>query len=203
MKLYKTPGIFKKIYPDFFWSIPSKNAIYLTFDDGPTPKVTEWVLSELKKFNAQATFFCIGKNVKENPSLYQNILSAGHSVGNHTFHHLKGRNTDTKSYLLDINKTKILINSNLFRPPYGSIKPRQSKQLKPEMKIIMWDVLSYDWEKDFDVEKAYQKVVQATQPGSIVVFHDSLKADKNLKILLPKLLSYWQEKGFEFRGIAN
>jgi peptidoglycan/xylan/chitin deacetylase (PgdA/CDA1 family) len=202
MKLYKTPGIFKKMYPDFLWNIPcEEQTIYLTFDDGPTPQITNWVLDLLNQYNAKATFFLIGKNIVSNPTLLDRIKKEGHVIGNHTFDHLKGRSTASKEYLDNFNKCQELVDSNLFRPPYGSLKSKQAKLIKPNAKVVMWDVLAYDWDQNLETDLAIEKIKTATQPGSIIVFHDTKKAEKNLKIMLPILLEFWTKKNFGFQKI--
>jgi len=212
----KTPWLVKKSFPDFVWDIHTKKSakktVYLTFDDGPTPDITEQVLDILKKYEAKATFFCIGKNIEKNPTIFNRILKEEHTIGNHTYNHLKGWESDTNDYLEDVEKTTELINSkisnqqsiivNLFRPPYGQIKLSQAKQLqKLGYKIIMWDVLAIDWDDKISQKKILKNVVNNTKPGSIVVFHDSLKASTNMLYALPKTLDYFNKKGFVFKKI--
>ena len=200
----KTNWLVKKIFPKYIWSIPNtENKVYLTFDDGPIPQVTEWVLSELKKYNAKATFFCIGDNVKKYPEIFNKIISDGHSIGNHTFNHVSGWKTSTKKYIENTEVCEKEIanlnskNSNLFRPPYGKIKPQQSKILrKLGYKIIMWDVVSYDFDTTISKEKCLENVLKNVQSGSIIVFHDSKKAFKNLEYILPKTLEFLKENGY-------
>lgn len=200
----KTNWLVKKIFPKYIWSIPNtENKVYLTFDDGPIPQVTEWVLSELKKYNAKATFFCIGDNVKKYPEIFNKIISDGHSIGNHTFNHVSGWKTSTKKYIENTEVCEKEIanlnskNSNLFRPPYGKIKPQQSKILrKLGYKIIMWDVISYDFDTKISKEECLENVLKNVQSGSIIVFHDSKKAFKNLEYILPKTLEFLKENGY-------
>lgn len=205
MKLYltKTPCIFKKLFSNYTWCFTtSKKEIYLTFDDGPTLKVTDFVLAELKKHNAKATFFCIGKNVVNHPEIYQRILDDGHSVGNHTHNHLKGWKHRTKNYIKNCALAKEYITSNLFRPPYGKIKSSQAKLLqKLGYKIIMWDVLSADFDTKISKEKCLQNVLKNTTNGSIIIFHDSIKASKKLRYVLPKVLEEFSKRGFSFKAI--
>ncbi len=206
MKFYwiKTHSIIKKIFSNYVWDIPNnENQVYLTFDDGPTPEVTNWVLDQLKKYNAKATFFCIGDNVEKNPEIYENLIDQGHSIGNHTFNHLNGWKTNNKEYIentlmCENLKSEICnLKSNLFRPPYGKIKPSQSKELqKLGYKIIMWDVLSADFDTTISPEKCLENVLFNLKSGSIIVFHDSIKAFKNLEYALPRTLEFLNKKGF-------
>ncbi|WP_299127426.1 polysaccharide deacetylase family protein [uncultured Winogradskyella sp.] len=209
----KTPKFIKSLFPNLIWSIEStQKEIYLTFDDGPTPEITDWVLNTLAEYDAKATFFCIGNNIEKHPDIFLRIIADGHSIGNHTFSHLKGWKQKTKTYIEDVEKTNQLINSkvenhpsvgqNLFRPPYGKFKVKQSKKLqKLGYKIILWDVLSYDWDKTVSEDACLNNVITATKKGSIIVFHDSLKASKNLRYVLPKVLAYFSEQGFKFRTL--
>ncbi|SRX72257.1 polysaccharide deacetylase family protein [Aequorivita antarctica] len=185
------PRFIQRLYPERIWAFSRKsNAVYLTFDDGPIPEITPWVLDELKKYNAKATFFCIGENVKKHPEIYRRILSEGHSVGNHTFNHLKGTKTETSPYIKNVLLAEEIINSKLFRPPYGKITSKQSKILqKKGFKIVMWDIISYDYDATVSEEECLQNVLKYIKAGSVVVFHDSLKAEKNLRYVLPKVLN--------------
>jgi peptidoglycan/xylan/chitin deacetylase (PgdA/CDA1 family) len=204
MYVVKTPKILKKTYPKCVWDIPSvEKNIYLTFDDGPTAGITGWVLDELKKFQAKATFFCIGKNVVEQPELFARISTEGHTIGNHTFSHLNGWATKEYSYLKDVIKCQQVVKANLFRPPYGKLTRVQTNSINRKYKIIMWDVLSADFDKTITPEKCLQNVLKNTTKGSIVVFHDSLKAEKNLKYTLPKILEHFTKNGFQFKAIHH
>ena len=199
MFLVKPPTIIKKYYPNLVWDIPNtEKKIYLTFDDGPIPEITEWVLDLLAQNNIKATFFCIGDNVAKHTSVYKRILAEGHAVGNHTFNHLNGWKTGRVEYLNSIEQCSKLVDSNLFRPPYGRIKKSQLKNLSATHKIIMWDVLSGDFDQKTSPEKCYQNVVNNTESGSIIVFHDSLKAERNLNYALPKIIEYLLAEGFVF-----
>jgi peptidoglycan-N-acetylglucosamine deacetylase len=210
------PKLAKSLFKNLVWDLPSKEKVlYLTFDDGPTPKVTDWTLDVLKQYNAKATFFCIGKNIDAYPSIFKRIITEGHSVGNHTYNHVKGWKTNTKNYLKDIDEAQQVLNNqisrfkiqgletiNLFRPPYGQIRPKQAKQLiKLGYKIIMWKVLAKDWNSSISGKKCLENVVSYTSSGDIIVFHDSIKAEENLQYVLPKVLEYYGEKGFEFKRI--
>lgn len=214
----KTNYIIKRIFPNYIWDIPNlENKVYLTFDDGPTPEITEWTLEQLRRFNANATFFCIGNNIEKHPAIFKKIIEEGHTIGNHTFNHLKGWNTQADEYVENVlicnkqisenrkQKTeKNNLNSKfsnlpsvLFRPPYGKIKPSQSRILrKLGFKIIMWDVISYDFDTATSKEKCLENVLKNIKSGSIIVFHDSVKAEQNLKYVLPKTLEFLKEKGF-------
>jgi peptidoglycan-N-acetylglucosamine deacetylase len=202
----KTNSLIKKVFANLVWDIPNLDMkIYLTFDDGPIPVVTEWVLDLLKSEEIKATFFCIGDNIQKHPEVYKRILSEGHQTGNHTFNHLNGWKTDTENYIdnFKLCETEHLkLNTEyffLFRPPYGKIKPSQSKKIRQlGYKIIMWDVLSYDFDPTISVEKCLENVISNTIQGSIIVFHDSLKAEKNLKYALPKAIHILKNKGFVF-----
>lgn len=206
----KTNKWIKKIFNNLVWEIPnSDKKIYLTFDDGPIPEVTEWVLNILKSKDIKATFFCIGDNMKKHPEVYKRILAEGHQTGNHTFNHLNGWKTETNHYIenLKLCETEYLKlnteHSFLFRPPYGKIKPSQSKAIRNlGYKIIMWDVLSYDFDSTISVEKCLENVISNTEQGSIIVFHDSIKAEKNLKYALPKAIQVLKDKGFVFDVIS-
>ena len=196
----KTHWIVKKIWSNFTWDIPnSSNKVFLTFDDGPTPEITHWVLTELQKHKAKATFFCIGDNVRKNPEIFENIINHGHKIGNHTFNHLNGWKTATKNYIKNTQKCFVNNHENrqLFRPPYGKIKMSQAKILqKMGYKIIMWDVLSADFDSNVSQVKCLENVLSNITSGSIVVFHDSQKAFKNLEYVLPRTLEFIAKKGF-------
>lgn len=203
MYLVKTPWILKSLYPSLIWNIKTEDKkLYLTFDDGPHPKATSFVLDILKQYNAQATFFCIGKNVVENRDVYDRIIAEGHKVGNHTQNHLNGWKTDDETYLENIKQAALNIDSNLFRPPYGRISRFQIKLLKQlKFKIIMWDVLSGDFDITLSKEKCLNNVILQATSGSIIVFHDSEKAWERLEYALPNVLEYFTQKGFEFHSL--
>ena len=203
----KTPGWLKRIYDSYIWSIPVTDKIlYLTFDDGPHPEATPFVLKELKRHNALATFFCIGKNVVSYPGIYNQIISEGHTVGNHTYNHLNGWKTNNDDYLKDIALASHEIDSDLFRPPYGRITSFQAKNLKQVMngrepKVIMWDVLSGDFDTECTPQQCLTNVLLASVSGSIIIFHDSEKAFPNLAYTLPRILNYFAEKGYLFKSL--
>lgn len=208
----KTPNLIKFFFRNWVWSIPSAEKIlYLTFDDGPTPEITSWTLDQLEVFNAKATFFCIGKNAIENPSIFQKIIDQNHVIGNHTNNHLNGFSTPTSTYIenIDFSENNLSANINfknqkskLFRPPYGKLKFSQSKKIRKKgYKIIMWDVLSADFDANISSQKCLENVISHAKNGSIIVFHDSLKAQEKLKFVLPKILGYYTEKGYSFKAI--
>lgn len=199
MYLVKTPQFIQKLFPNFTWRIPSaEKQIYLTFDDGPIPDVTPWVIEQLKAYNAKATFFCVGDNVSKNPEVFKQILDEGHKVGNHTYNHLNGWTTDNVKYFLNVRRCAHQIKSNLFRPPYGRLMPKQAEFLQRHYRIVMWDVLSGDFDPDISAEQCLSNILKNAKPGSIVVLHDSLKAKDKLHFVLPKVLEYFSEKGFRF-----
>ncbi len=209
----KTPNIVKKMFPNYIWDInTTEKIIYLTFDDGPTPEITNWTLDILKTYNAKATFFCIGNNIKKHPDIFKKTLNEGHSIGNHTLNHIKGWKTSTKTYIKELKETEALINSNilnptlnttkLFRPPFGKIRTKQGKEVnKLGYKIIMWDILSFDWNKNISPESCLQNVLTKTKNGSIIVFHDSVKASKNMQYALPKVLDFFNKKNYKFESL--
>ncbi len=199
----KTPWALKKLFPSYLWEVPnSPKTLYLTFDDGPTPEVTPWVLDILDHYSAKATFFCLGKNVSMYPSLFQEMMDRGHTTGNHTQNHVKGWKTSVGEYLIDVERAAAVISSRLFRPPYGQITPRQGRTLRKNgYLIVMWDVISFDWDKEITEEKCLQNVLKHTVGGSIIVFHDSKKAQRNMQYALPHVLEYFCELGFHFKGL--
>ena len=201
----KTPWVLKKLYTQCTWQVETaQKDIYLTFDDGPHPKATFFVLQELKKYNAKATFFCVGKNVKDFFEIYKQIISDGHKPGNHTYNHLNGWKTADKTYLDDIRQAADIIDSELFRPPYGKITRFQLKALQGKnfnLRTIMWNVLSGDFDEKVTGENCYLNVVNNADPGSIVIFHDSLKALPRLQYALPATLDYFSQKGFQFKTL--
>ena len=199
MYLIKSPSIVKRYYQKLIWDIPNEEKkIYLTFDDGPTPEVTEWVLILLEKYKIKATFFCLGCNIEKHPIIFNQIKQDGHTIGNHSYHHLNGWQADDEDYIRNIGKCNDLIQSKLFRPPYGRIKKSQAEILIKDYKVIMWDVLSGDFDPKTSPEKCYKNVVKHTKSGSVIVFHDSAKAFKNLQYTLPKAIDFLLKEGFVF-----
>ncbi len=204
MYLVKSPWWFKKIYPSLTWNISTEEKeLFFTFDDGPHPVATPFVLDVLKQYNARATFFCIGKNVRQEQEICKRILDEGHKVANHTNQHLNGWKTADSLYLNDIFTAKEFIDSHLFRPPYGRITKFQIQQLQPVFKIIMWDVLSGDFDVKLSPAKCLEYVVANARSGSIVVFHDSAKAFERLEYALPKALQFFSDKGYSFKAIPG
>ena len=204
--LSKTPWIIRTLFSDLHWKgrqSDSGKTAYLTFDDGPTPRVTTWVLDTLKEYDAKATFFCLGKNVIENKDIYQRIIEEGHKVGNHTFEHTSGYSVNAESYIEEVQKTSHYIESNLFRPPYGRIRKSQIRMLKDNYHIIMWDVLSGDFDTAITPEKCIDNVLKNVDNGSIIVFHDSKKAYPALKIALPHILSAMDKNGYRFASLSD
>lgn len=199
MYLSKSPSIIKRYYKKLIWDIPNNdNKIYLTFDDGPTPEVTEWTLQTLKKYNIKATFFCLGCNIEKHPDIFEKIIQEGHSIGNHSYHHVNGWHTKETDYIRNIEKCQQLTQTNLFRPPYGRIKKSQADILVNDYKIIMWDVLSGDFDPKTSPEKCLKNVTKNTKSGSVIVFHDSVKAFEKLQYALPKAIENLLEQGFVF-----
>lgn len=221
MYLVKSPLLLKWYYPSLTWhKSRSEKTVYLTFDDGPIPNVTDFVLNTLKSFGAKATFFCIGDNIVKHPELFERLKNEGHAIGNHTFNHLKGWKTDDKTYVDNFLKCQALTQTHLFRPPYGRIKKSQIRKIQSEVQswdpevylsknpesathnsklaIVMWDVLSGDFDTTLSPEKCYQNVIDNTRNGAIIVFHDSLKAFDRLQFALPKTIQYLSEKGYQF-----
>lgn len=208
--LTKTPGLLKKLYPSCTWNFAKDEpVIYLTFDDGPHPEATPFVLDTLKEYNAKATFFCIGKNVVAHPDIYKRIIDEGHTTGNHTYNHLNGSKSTDNDYIKDISEAKKYIDSDLFRPPYGKITRFQIRLLTAaenvkqpsKFRIIMWDVLSGDFDITLSGDKCAKNVTTHTRPGSIVVFHDSQKALPRLKKSLTETLKHFTEKGYTFEAV--
>lgn len=202
LQIVKTPRIIQQFFPELLWHINTDEKIlYLTFDDGPHPTLTPWVLATLKKHQAKGTFFCLGKNVDAYPDIYEQILAEGHHVGNHTQHHLRGWTTKKQHYLKDITECAKRIKSNLFRPPYGRISPLQIKSLKRDYKIVMWDILAWDFKKEVSPEKCLQNITKHATAGSIIVLHDNDKSEQNLRYSLPRALEYFSNKGYRFEVI--
>lgn len=200
---HKTPALFQYLFPQYLWKKKTEEkVIYLTFDDGPIPEVTSWVIDCLRTYNAKATFFCVGDNVRKHPEIFQMILADGHAIGNHTYHHFNGKTTRDEKYLesvrlCDDEFNKQQVKSYLFRPPYGRLKASQRKAL-PEREIIMWSVLSKDYLQTLSPAKILKASIDATEKGSIIVFHDNVKAFQNLTQVLPAYLEHFYQLGYRF-----
>jgi peptidoglycan/xylan/chitin deacetylase (PgdA/CDA1 family) len=205
---HRTPFFLPILYPSLTWRLPAGNKeLFLTFDDGPVSGPTDFVLEELKKFSVIATFFCIGDNIRKHPDVFRKIVEGGHAIGNHTYNHLNGWRTSPQEYIDNIKKFEQQLSianckqSTVFRPPYGKVTRSQIKRLA-HYKIIMWDVLSQDYNKNLSPEKCLQNTIEATRPGSIIVFHDSFKAERNLRFALPRFVSHFHDKGYTFKAIS-
>jgi peptidoglycan-N-acetylglucosamine deacetylase len=212
MFIHKTNFLMRALYPNFIWRLPNeKKEIFLTFDDGPIPEVTEFVLEELKKYQAKATFFCIGANIEKYPNIFQMLVNQQHTIGNHTFNHVRGWDVEKEFYLDNFKKCESQILSqipnpksqipNFFRPPFGRIKRSQAKEILKTHKIVMWDVLTGDYDQSLSKERVLSKTLKYSEQGSIVLFHDSIKASKNMMFTLPRFLEHFSEKGYSFKSL--
>lgn len=198
----KPPYLARLFFPQLLWEVDTDSKeIFLTFDDGPHPEITPQVLDILEEYNVKATFFCVGENVKKYPKTYASLVEKGHRTGNHCYNHLNGWKTNNKDYFDNIEKCSQLVDSHLFRPPYGRISPSQIKALKHQYKIIMWSIVTYDFDKTITPAQCLENTIKYTKAGSIVVFHDSEKASANLFYALPRFLEYFKKKGFVFNVI--
>ncbi len=204
MYLVRTPEIIQNLFPNFVWRIPTNDKrIYLTFDDGPIPEVTPWVIDHLNNYNAKATFFCVGENVQKHPGVFIKLRKNGHSVASHTNNHISGWSTENIPYFHNVRRGATLVKSPIFRPPYGRIKPSQMPFLMRHYHIVMWDVLSGDFDPKISEEQCLDNVLENTRPGSIIVFHDSLKSQKKLEFVLPQVLSYFTKLGYTFQPLTE
>jgi len=198
----RLPGFFTSLFKDAVWRFDKTDkVVYLTFDDGPIPEVTQWLLELLQKEEIKATFFCVGENVRKYPEVYHQILKGGHSVGNHTFNHLQGLKNSDQDFFRNIEKAEEFIDSDLFRPPHGWLKYSQYKFLKYKFRIIMWDLISCDYNHRIKPEKVLKNVTDFVRPGSIITFHDSIKANNNLMKALPLSIKWMKEQGYRFEAI--
>ncbi|HRG00500.1 MAG: polysaccharide deacetylase family protein [Bacteroidia bacterium] len=197
--LVRPPQLLRSFYKGSLWRMnKTEPCIYLTFDDGPIPELTPWVLDTLKHYNVKATFFCVGDNITKNPEIFERIKSDGHQVGNHTFNHLKGWKVKHSEYIENVEKCEELTKSNLFRPPYGRIKKNQFNTLVKNYRMVFWDVLSYDYDALVSSKKCLDNSIKYTRNGSIIVFHDNIKAQKNLKFALPHYIEHFLKLNYKF-----
>ncbi|MDR2499113.1 MAG: polysaccharide deacetylase family protein [Tannerellaceae bacterium] len=200
MLIEQPPFLYRAIFPGAIWRKPAnEKCVYLSFDDGPSPNITPWVLDTLDRFGIKATFFCVGDNVRKHPDVYRMLLQAGHSVGNHTFNHIQGICTPTSAYMANVDKAAQLIHSRLFRPPHGHLRLPQMNALRKQYDIIMWDVVTRDYSPHMSPEGVFRNVRRYSRNGSIIVFHDSLKAERNMKIALPLSIEWLLNEGYSFR----
>jgi peptidoglycan/xylan/chitin deacetylase (PgdA/CDA1 family) len=195
----RPPKLLQSLLPQCFWNLPNRqNKIYLTFDDGPTPEVLPFILKTLDVYKVSATFFCVGENIQKHPDLAKEILKRNHVIGNHTFNHISGWRTKNKTYFENVDACQKVYKSKLFRPPYGRLRASQANELRKKYKIIMWDVLSYDYDKKVLPQTCFRNVIDATKSGSVIVFHDNVKALKNLEYALPRSIDFLLKKDFAF-----
>lgn len=200
MFIEQPPRLYRMLFPGAIWRKPieGQKTVYLTFDDGPIPEITPWVLDLLRKYDIKATFFCVGDNVQKYPEIYKSVLNEGHRVGNHTFNHVQGIRKFTKRYLENARLASEYIASDLFRPPHGHMRIPQFFTLRKEYKIVMWDVVTRDYSKLMTPEKVLDNVKKYTRDGSVIVFHDSLKSEQNMKYALPRSLEWLKQEGYTF-----
>ena len=204
MLIEQTPDFIRKLIPGAVWRLPQKEkTVYLTFDDGPIPEVTPWVLDLLRKYNIKATFFCVGDNVRKHPEVFKMLVSAGHSVGNHTFNHLQGFKVKSDKYVENVELADTYIRSNLFRPPHGHLRIRQGTKLSKKFRFVMWDVITRDYNMKLSGEYVLNVVKRYVRNGSIIVFHDSIKAEKNMKYALPRAIEFLLSEGYKFEKITE
>lgn len=202
MYLVKTPKYVQEAFPTMEWRYQTVDKVlYLTFDDGPTPESTPTILEILQRYGAKATFFCVGDNIRKFPQLVDTIIDEGHKIGSHTYNHLSGWTTTNRTYYSNIHKAADLVDSRLFRPPYGRITPNQSKQISKDYRIVMWDVLSGDFDKNITADQCYHNVINNSKPGSVVVFHDSKKTTSLVSKVLPRVLEFFDANGYQFDSI--
>lgn len=201
MFIEQPPQFIRCLYPSAIWRMDKDvKAVYLTFDDGPIPGVTPWVLDVLDKYGIKATFFMVGDNIRKHPDEFRMVVERGHRIGNHTFNHIRGLNYEINSYLENTDKAcRMMMNTNLFRPPHGYMSPKQYAELKRRYKIIMWDLVTRDYNRKFNGEQILQKVKKYARNGSIITFHDSLKSEENIRYALPKAIEWLMEQGYEFK----
>ncbi len=205
MFLHYSPFWLKAYYPSYVWRVPtSEKRLFITFDDGPIPDVTEFVLETLRDYRARGTFFCIGDNIRKHPAVFKKVAEQGHALGNHTYNHLNGWKTDDVTYLANIKQcAELLPETPLFRPPYGRIKSVQAKEILKNKNIVMWDVLSGDFSQALSPETCLRKTIHYARPGSILLFHDSLKARRNMEYAVPRVLDHFSNLGYTFEALPT
>lgn len=203
MFIEQPPLAYRLLFPEAIWRIKHKNrrVVYLTFDDGPVPEVTPWVLDLLDRYNIKATFFLVGDNVRRSPALFEEIKRRGHSWGNHTMHHLQGMKVTSRRYMRDLTEADMLIDSSLFRPPHGLLRWKQANGIKTHYNIVMYDLVTRDYSRKLNGEQVLENVKRFTRNGSIIVFHDSLKAEKNMRYALPRAIKWLIAQGYEFEPL--
>lgn len=202
MFIEQPPLLYRILFPECVWRLHRKRkSVYLTFDDGPIPEVTPWVLDTLDRYGVKATFFCVGDNVKRNPELFEEIKRRGHPVGNHTMNHLQGIKVSSRRYLSNVLEAHKYIKSPLFRPPHGLLRWAQASILREYFTIVMYDLVTRDYSNKLTGEQVFKNVKKYARKGSIIVFHDSLKAEKNMKYALPRAIEWLQSKGYSFERI--
>jgi len=205
MYLTKTPDFVQNMFPNLIWKMKNEvtKSLYLSFDDGPIPEITPWVLDQLDKYDAKASFFCVGQNVKSNPAIFRRLKANGHSIGNHTYDHLSGWKTSNLDYFRNVRYCDELVDSTLFRPPYGRLKNKQALYLQRNYKVVMWDILSGDFDPKITKEECLENVISKATNGSIIVFHDSLKAKEKLEYVLPRVLKHFSKLGYRFKNLES
>lgn len=203
MFIEQPPWFYRVLFPGVTWRVPSlkKKCVYLTFDDGPIPEVTPWVLDILEQYGVKATFFMVGDNVRKHPDVYRMVIERGHRVGNHTFNHIQGIRYLTKNYVANVEKAADYIPGRLFRPPHGHMRVPQLLRLRKKYKIIMWDVVTRDYNRKLSPERVLENVKRYARNGSIIVFHDSLKAENNMRWAMPRAIAWLKEHGYEFKTL--
>lgn len=200
MLIEQPPLAYRLLFPEALWRIKRRGCptVFLTFDDGPIPEVTPWVLDTLDSYGVKATFFMVGDNVRRHPELLEDVRSRGHGVGNHSMHHLQGMKVTTRRYLRDIQEANALIDTNLYRPPHGIMRWAQAAALKDHYNIVMYDVVTRDYSRKISPEQVFDNVRRFVRNGSIIVFHDSLKAERNMRYALPRAIEWIRDRGYEF-----
>ena len=200
MFIEQPPWFYRALFPGVTWRIPAEEkCVYLTFDDGPIPEVTPWVLDQLDRFGVKATFFMVGDNVRKHPDVYRMVVERGHHVGNHTFNHIQGIRYWTHNYLANVRKAADYIPGDLFRPPHGHMRLMQLLFLRRHYRIVMWDVVTRDYSPLLTPDEVFEVVRRYTRNGSVIVFHDSLKAERNMREALPRAIGWLQEQGYTFK----